>query len=349
MKYSVVIPIFNEQETISELWKRLLGVFQAIKDDWEIIFVNDGSTDASRSMLTQLSQQHQNVKFLSLSRNFGHQPAITAGIDYAQGDAVILMDGDLQDDPDAILTFIDLWKQGYDVVYAHRKKRKEPWLKRLAFKTFYYLQTTLSDINLPRDAGIFSLLDRRVIQALRQMPERNKYLSGLRAYTGFHQIGVVVERGPRYHGQPRVSIRKLFKLAFDGIFSFSTLPLRFVTYLGILISLTALAIAMIGLVVKFILGLQFFDWPFGLTSIFFLGGVQLLSLGIIGEYIGRIYEEVKQRPYYIVAEAIGFELYKTVEATPPDDQNEKKYHLTQSSTELPSSPQGKIPHIDEIY
>lgn len=320
MKYSLVIPIFNEQETIPELWYRLTGVFASIKDDWEVIFVNDGSTDASRLMLTELSQRHQNVKVLNLSRNFGHQPAITAGIDHAAGDAVILMDGDLQDDPEAILTFIQYWQQGYDVVYALRVKRKEHWLKRLAFKIFYYLQTNLSDIKLPRDAGIFSLLDRRVIKVLRQMPERNKYLSGLRAYTGFKQIGVVVERGPRYHGQPRVSIRKLFKLAFDGIFSFSTLPLRLVTYLGILVSFTAFAIAIIGLVIKFILGREFLDWPFGLTSIFFLGGVQLLSLGIIGEYIGRIYEEVKQRPYYIIAEALGFEQYQTPQ-NPTIDQN----------------------------
>jgi len=191
--------------------------------------------------------------------------------------------------------------------FALRKNRKEHWLKRLAFKVFYAMQTSLSDINIPRDAGIFSLLDRRVIQCLRQMPERNKYLSGLRAYAGFHQIGVPVERGPRYYGQPRVSIRKLFKLAFDGIFSFSTLPIRLVTYLGIIKAIAALAIALIGLFVKYILGAKFLDWPFGLTTIFFMGGVQLLSLGIIGEYIGRIYEEVKQRPYYVVAEALGFE------------------------------------------
>lgn len=307
MNYSVVIPIFNEEETIAELWKRLVAVFDSINANWEVIFVNDGSTDCSRQMLTDLSQQHHNVKVLNLSRNFGHQPAITAGIDYAQGDAVILMDGDLQDDPEAIHTFIDFWKQGYDVVYALRKNRKEHWLKRFAFKAFYYLQTKLSDINLPRDAGIFSLLDRRVIQCLRQMPERNKYLSGLRAYAGFRQVGVMVERGPRYHGQPRVSIRKLFKLAFDGIFSFSTLPIRLVTYLGIVFSIAAFALALIGLFFKYILALEFLDWPFGLTTIFFIGGVQLLSLGIIGEYIGRIYEEVKQRPYYVVAEALGFQ------------------------------------------
>ena len=307
MNYSVVIPIYNEQETIAELWKRLVAVFDSINANWEVIFVNDGSTDSSRQMLTELSQQHHNVKLLNLSRNFGHQPAITAGIDYSQGDATILMDGDLQDDPEAIHTFIYFWKQGYDVVYALRKNRKEHWLKRLAFNGFYAIQTKLSDIKLPRDAGIFSLLDRRVIECLRQMPERNKYLSGLRAYAGFYQIGVDVERGPRYHGEPRVSIRKLFKLAFDGIFSFSTLPIRLVTYLGIILAIAAFAMAAIGLFFKYILGLAFLDWPFGLTTIFFLGGVQLLSLGIIGEYIGRIYEEVKQRPYYVVAEALGFE------------------------------------------
>lgn len=307
VSYSVVIPIFNEQETLHELWRQLSQVFSKLGGHSEVIFVNDGSVDSSLEILTQLSKQNSEVKVLNLSRNFGHQPALSAGIDHAEGEAIILMDGDLQDSPSAIFKFVELWQQGYDVVYAIRQKRKERWLKRLAFKAFYLIQGALSDIKLPLDAGIFSLMDRKVALTLRQMPERNKYLSGLRSYAGFKQVGIPVERGPRYRGEPRVSIAKLFKLAFDGIFAFSTAPLKIITFLGLVFSTASFAIAIIGLFVKFFLGLQFLSWPYGLTTTFFLGGIQLLSLGVIGEYVGRIYEEVKQRPYYVVREKIGFE------------------------------------------
>ncbi|NET13053.1 MAG: glycosyltransferase, partial [Okeania sp. SIO1H6] len=221
--------------------------------------------------------------------------------------AVILMDGDLQDSPEAIISFSRLWQQGYDVVYAIRKNRKEKLLKRLAFKSFYYIQRKLSGIITPMDAGIFSLMDRKVILTLRQMPERNKYLSGLRAYAGFKQIGISVERGPRYRGEPKVSVSKLFKLAFDGIFSFSTIPLKMATILGLVSAIFSFIIGLIGLYFKFVLGQEFLSWAYGLTTTFFMGGIQLLSLGIIGEYIGRIYDEVRQRPYYIIREKIGFE------------------------------------------
>jgi polyisoprenyl-phosphate glycosyltransferase len=306
INYSIVIPIFNEEETILELWHRLLNVLQQVGGHSEVIFVDDGSRDNSFKLLIELSSQYPEIKILSLSRNFGHQCALAAGIDHANGQAVILMDGDLQDSPEAIIQFIETWKQGYDVVYAVRQKRKEKWLKRLAFRLFYLLQSSLSSINLPLDAGIFSLMDRKVADALRQMPERNKYLSGLRAYAGFKQIGIFVERGPRYRGQPRVSIIKLFKLAFDGIFSFSTIPLRMATFLGLICASSSFIIGLIGLYYKFVLGIEFLSWAYGLTTTFFLGGVQLLSLGIIGEYVGRIYDEVKQRPYYIINRKIGF-------------------------------------------
>ncbi|MDY6807054.1 MAG: glycosyltransferase, partial [Cyanobacteriota bacterium] len=230
-----------------------------------------------------------------------------AGIDRANGKAVILMDGDLQDSPEAIISFITFWKQGYDVIYAIRHQRKEKLLKKLAFKSFYYLQTKLSGIAMPMDAGIFSLMDRKVVLALRQMPERNKYISGLRAYAGFKQIGVYVERGPRYRGDPKVSVSKLFKLAFDGIFSFSTIPLKLATFLGLICAVVSFIIGLIGLFYKLVLGIEFLSWAYGLTTTFFMGGVQLLFLGIIGEYIGRIYEEVRHRPYYIVGKTIGFE------------------------------------------
>lgn len=305
--YSTVIPIYNEVDTLPELWRRLSAIFEQLDGHCEAIFVNDGSSDGSGAWLEDLSDRRADVKVLHLSRNFGHQPALAAGLAYAEGDAVVLMDGDLQDDPAAILDFVDRWEQGYDVVYAVRRKRKERWVKRLAFRGFYRLQHLLSEVAVPLDAGIFSLLDRRVVLALRQMPERNKYLSGLRAYAGFQQVGVVVDRGPRYSGEPRVSWQKLVKLALDGIFSFSTLPLRLVTYLGVFFSFSAFLLGTVGLYFKYVKGVEFLAWPHGLTTTFFTGGIQLLSLGIIGEYVGRIYEEVKQRPYFIVAKETGFE------------------------------------------
>ncbi|MDT9341651.1 glycosyltransferase family 2 protein [Trichodesmium erythraeum 21-75] len=305
--YSVVIPIFNESEIIPELWRRLSDILDKLDSSSEVIFINDGSVDNSLELLKEINHKNQKVKIISFSRNFGHQCALSAGIDHANGKAVILMDGDLQDSPEAIISFLRLWQQGYDVVYAIRKNRKEKWLKRLAFKSFYYIQRKLSGIVTPMDAGIFSLMDRKVILTLRQMPERNKYLSGLRAYAGFKQIGVYVERGPRYRGEPKMSVSKLFKLAFDGIFSFSTVPLKMATILGLVSAILSFIIGLIGLYVKFILGKEFLSWAYGLTTTFFMGGIQLLSLGIIGEYIGRIYDEVRQRPYYIIQEKIGFE------------------------------------------
>ena len=305
--YSVVIPIFNESEIIPELWRRLSDVLDKLDGTTEVIFINDGSVDNSFELLKEISLKNPEVKIISFSRNFGHQCALSAGIDNANGKAVILMDGDLQDSPEAIISFSRLWQQGYDVVYAIRKNRKEKWLKRLAFKSFYYIQRKLSGIVTPMDAGIFSLMDRKVILTLRQMPERNKYLSGLRAYAGFKQIGVYVERGPRYRGEPKVSVSKLFKLAFDGIFSFSTIPLKMATILGLVSAIVSFIIGLIGLYVKLVLGQEFLSWAYGLTTTFFMGGIQLLSLGIIGEYIGRIYDEVRQRPYYIIDEKIGFD------------------------------------------
>lgn len=304
--YSFVIPILNEEETIPELWHRLKSIVQRLDGAVEIIFVDDGSSDRSLELLIELNRHFPELKILSLSRNFGHQCALSAGIDHAEGKAVILMDGDLQDAPEAVLDFAAAWRQGYDVVYAVRKKRKESFLKRFAFKTFYRIQSAVSGIDLPLDAGIFSLMDRKVVLALRNMPERNKYLSGLRVYAGFKQIGVPVERNPRFAGEPRVKLVKLFKLAFDGIFSFSSLPLRLATWLGLFFSLASFLIGTLGLFFKFVLGQKLLGWDYGLTTIFFIGGIQLLCLGIVGEYIGRIYEEVKQRPYYVIGRKIGF-------------------------------------------
>ena len=307
IKYSIIIPIFNEEEIIEELWRQLSNVLKQIGDRYEVIFVDDGSSDRSYSLLKKLNQEYSEAKIIRLSRNFGHQCALTAGIDRAIGQAVILMDGDLQDSPQTILEFIARWQQGSDVVYAIREKRKEYWLKRVAFVSFYRLLGWFSGIELPADAGIFSLMDRKVVNALRQMPERNRYLSGLRADAGFTQTGVVVERGSRYRGKPRVSLGKLFELAFDGIFSFSVIPLRIATIFGLICAIVSFVLGIIGLYFKYILGQTFLAWSYGLTTTFFMGGIQLIFLGIIGEYIGRIYDEVKQRPYYLIRNTVGFQ------------------------------------------
>jgi dolichol-phosphate mannosyltransferase len=304
---SIVIPVYNEEENIPELWKRLEAEMSKLPGNIEVIFVDDRSRDRSLDLLADIAARDSRIRVVALSRNFGHQRALTAGLDFANGSAVVLMDGDLQDDPAALSHFVAKWREGFQVVYAIREKRKESFFKRAAFKMFYRLQSAVSGINVPVDAGIFSLLDRKVVEQLRRMPERNRYISGLRAYAGFRQTGIAVERGPRYRGKPRVRIRDLFRLAFDGIFGFSTVPLKLATWLGLVCAATSFVIGTVGLYYKLVLHRPFLSWAYGLTTTFFLGGVQLLALGIIGEYIGRIYEEVKGRPNYIVDRVIGGE------------------------------------------
>jgi dolichol-phosphate mannosyltransferase len=304
--FSIVIPVLNEVETLMSLWQRLQTVMTSAGGDWEVIFVNDGSTDGSLNLLLRLRESHPQIKILDLARNFGHQPALTAGLDHASGRAVILMDADLQDTPETLPAFIQKWREGYQVVYAQRVNRKEGWLKSRLFDLFYQVQTRLSSIPTPLYAGIFSLLDRRVVQVLRSMPEHNRYLAGLRAYAGFRQIGVPSERGARYHGGPRVGFFSLLRLAFDAMFAFSTLPLRLVFGFGFLLAIVSFTVALIGLYYRYVLHQEYLEWAFGLTTVFLFAGIQLISLGIIGEYIGRIYEEVKRRPYYICREKYGF-------------------------------------------
>jgi len=305
--YSVVIPVFNEEQTIPELSKRLDAVIALSGGEWEVIFVNDGSTDRTFDLLVELRSRLPYVKIVDLSRNFGHQPALTAGLEYSSGAAVMMMDGDLQDTPEALPELIRKWREGFQVVYAIRTKRKEGWLKRLAFFAFYRIQKMVAHSDAPVDAGVFSLLDRKVVNVLCAMPERNRYLAGLRAYAGFRQTGIEVERGARRHGKPKVTVYGLFKLALDAIFAFSTLPLRLVFVYGVVLSIVSLIIGLVGLFYRFVLHTAMFSWAYGLTTVFFFGGIQLISVGIIGEYIGRIYEEVKQRPYYVARSTIGFE------------------------------------------
>jgi len=306
-KLSVVIPVYNEEATVPELWRRLRETLAAVGVDFEVIFVDDGSSDATASSLEALCREDPRVKALSLSRNFGHACAVTAGIDHARGDAVVLMDGDLQDQPEAIPALLEAWRQGHQVVYAIRVRRKESAPMRAAFRAFYWVLGRLSHLPLPQNAGNFCLMDRGVVEILRRMPEHNRYLPGLRAYAGFRQTGVPVERQARHSGAPRVGLLGLLRLAFDGVFSFSHAPIRLVTLFGLVVAAAAFFFMCIVLYKKLISHEAILGWASTLTAILFLGGTQLVTLGLLGEYIGRIYEEVKKRPYYIVQRRINLD------------------------------------------
>ena len=300
----IIIPIFNEEKNLPELWQRLSAACVPLNYSWRILFVNDGSQDASEVILAGLASGHAQVQVLQLSRNFGHQAALKAGLDHASADAVILMDGDLQDSPEAVPLFLAEWERGTDVVYAIRTKRKEGFLSRMAFKFFYRALGFFSGISQPADAGIFSLLDRRVLQVVNGMPEHNRYFPGLRAFAGFKQAGIVVEREARFADVPRVGFKGLLKLGFDAIFSFSYVPLRILTFLGVFVATSAFLYLFWVLLQKFLTHRAIFGWTSILGAILLLGGIQLIMLGIVGEYVARIYEETKARPAYVVAKML---------------------------------------------
>jgi dolichol-phosphate mannosyltransferase len=303
--YSIVIPIFNEEEILPELAARMQAVTAALDDDWEVILVDDGSRDRSFAIMQDLHRQDPRIKAIRLSRNFGHQIAISAALDHVRGDAVILMDGDLQDPPELLPEIIAQWRAGHEVVYTVKLSRKENRLKRLAFTSFYRVLHALSTIEIPMDAGNFSLLDRRVVDVLRRMPERNRYISGMRAWTGFRQTAVHYHRDPRFAGKPQMSLRRLIQLALDGIFSFSNVPLRLAVYLGVASAAAAFLGGIAVLYEKLFTDHALLGWTSTILSILFMGGMILLTLGVIGEYISRIYEEVKNRPLYIVRDLLG--------------------------------------------
>jgi len=271
-----------------------------------LILVDDGSRDRSYELLVSLHERDARVKVLRLSRNFGHQIAISAGLEEAHGDAVVLMDGDLQDPPELLPELIARWKEGFGVVYTVKKSRRENPLKQLAFKSFYRILHALSSTRIPMDAGNFSLLDRRVADVLRAMPERNRYISGLRAWAGFPQTAVYYDRDPRFAGKPQMSLGRLVHLALDGIFSFSDVPLRLAIYLGLTTAALAFAGALYVIYAKVFTDRAILGWASTILSILFVGGMILVTLGVIGEYISRIYEEVKKRPLYVVRDRIGF-------------------------------------------
>ena len=280
-RVSVVLPFFNEERNLPLLHDRLRQVIQTLPYRFELVFVNGGSRDGSKAYLLDQLRSHEDIRLVDLSRNFGHQSAVLAGLHHASGDCVIMMDTDLQDRPEAIPRLLEEWENGFQVVYAIRKKRKELLPKRLLFAGFYLMLTRLSEVSIPKDAGLFSLLDRRVADVLVQLPERNRYLPGLRAWACFSQTGVEVERDERSDGPPRVSVMQLIKLALDAIFSFSRIPLRVATALGACSALLAVAATTVVLYKKFISLEAIPGWTSILLSILFLGAVQLFSLGIL--------------------------------------------------------------------
>jgi dolichol-phosphate mannosyltransferase len=312
-RLSVAVPVRNEETVLPELLRRTRAVLDGIAGGpHQILFVDDGSSDRTQELLTEAARRDPSIVVVSLSRNFGHQAALSAALDYVSGDAVVLMDGDLQDVPETIPAFVKQFQEGYEVVYATRAARKEGWYLRLCYFLFYRLQGLLSETRLPLDAGDFGLMSRRVVEQIRRMPEHHRYLRGLRSWVGFRQIGIPVERAERHSGQSKYGMLKLLKLASDGIFAFSIVPLRAATLLG------TLAIGLSALFAAFSLIARVFlrQSPKGFTAlvflITFLSGVLLLFLGIIGEYVGRIYEEVKARPHYVVNKIINYAPPRTI-------------------------------------
>lgn len=308
-QYSLIIPIYNEEETIPELYRRVSSVIERLDGKVELILVNDGSRDRSLSLMRELHQQDDRICYLSLARNFGHQMAVTAGLNFARGQVIIILDADLQDPPELIPRMLEKWKQGYQIVYAQRtKRRKESWFKRFTAYVFYRLLKRLADVDIPADTGDFCLMDRQVVDVLNTMPERNRYIRGLRAWIGFRQTAVKFERDPRFAGEVKYTFSKSLSLALNSLVSFSRVPLRLSTYLGLLSAFLSILMAFL------VLYWRLYQPHSPLTgfatimiAIFFLGSVQLISIGILGEYIGRIYEEVKGRPLYTLAEVGGFE------------------------------------------
>jgi dolichol-phosphate mannosyltransferase len=311
-RISVAIPIYNEEAVVPELVRRTAAVLDLLPGGpHEIVFVNDGSTDGTLELLELAAERDGRIVVVELSRNFGHQTALAAALDQVSGEMVVLMDGDLQDPPEAIPTLVEHYRQGYDVVYVQRVKRKEHWWLRICYYLFYRLLATLSSIELPLDAGDFGLMSRRVIDEIRRMPEHHRYLRGLRTWVGFRQIGIPIERAARHAGKTKYSPLKLLKLASDGIFAFSIVPLRAAAILGAVSIVCSFLYALYSAFAKFWL-----HSPQGFTAIIcvttFLSGVNLFFLGIIGEYVGRIYEEAKARPHYVVRRVISQRVASTV-------------------------------------
>ncbi|HEV2616971.1 MAG TPA: glycosyltransferase family 2 protein [Candidatus Acidoferrales bacterium] len=307
IRLSVVVPCLNEEEVLRNTHRRLTTVLERSHLTFEIIYVDDGSTDSTPDLLRELQMQDVRVRVVRFSRNFGHQIAITAGLEHASGDGVAIIDGDLQDPPEVILEFLEKWMEGYDVAYGTRTERDgEPAYRLFITKIFYRLLSRLSDTPIPLDTGDFRLMDRRVVEALLSMPERDRFVRGMVSWLGFSQIAVPFRRAPRAAGQPKYSFLKLARLAADGIFSFSVSPLRLAVWTGFCASGLAILAILFAFFERIFGTVLVKGWTSTMIAILFMGGVQLICLGIIGEYVGRIYGESKRRPLYVIRESVGF-------------------------------------------
>jgi dolichol-phosphate mannosyltransferase len=303
---SVVLPVYNEHENLGTLIDRLQPVLgEATGGDFEVLFVDDGSRDGSAEMLDAFHSADPRLKIVHFSRNFGHQAALQAGLNESNGRAVVLMDADLQDPPELLHQFIDRWREGNDVVYAVRTKRKEHLLKRAAYKVFYRTLKAVADLDVPLDAGDFCLLDRRVVDTLVALPERNRFLRGLRSWVGFRQASVEYERDARHAGAPKYTFKKLVQLALSGYVGFSAMPLRMAAWLGFAVAAAGFAVGVWALATKLMDIPSPRGWASTVAVMLFVGGINLLMLGVIGEYLGRVYDEVRQRPLYIVRSSLG--------------------------------------------
>ena len=303
MQISIVIPIYNESGNIPVLYSRLKNVVSSLVSDYELVFVNDGSKDNSIEHIKKLSSEDKKVKYINFSRNFGHQVAVSAGIDKATGKAIVIIDADLQDPPELIPEMYKKHKEGFEVVYAKRKNRKgESALKLLTAKMFYHILAKITSVEIPLDAGDFRIIDRKVADVLKQMPEQEKFLRGQIAWAGFNQTFVEYDRDERHSGKTGYPYRKMFRFALDGITSFSNLPLKFSTFAGFFVSAIAFVLMLYALYSRFILKDYVQGWTSLMLSVLFIGGIQLICVGIIGEYISRMSNNIRKRPMYIVKE-----------------------------------------------
>jgi len=303
-KISIIAPIYNEAGNLLELYARVKETLDSTNDTWELVLIDDGSTDGSTDMIRKLSDEDHRVRPVIFARNFGHQLAVTAGLDYSRGDAVVIIDSDLQDPPEVILDLIVKWRAGYEVVYAVRSEREgESWFKELTASTFYRLINRITEVDIPLDTGDFRLLDRKVVNVINQMRERHRFLRGMSVWVGFKQTGVTYKRAARVVGETKYPLKKMIKFASDAVTSFSYLPLQLAMYLGFIAAVLSILAIPVVIILRASGSQAFFGQATALIAVLFLGGVQLISLGILGEYIGRLYDQAKGRPLYIVRDA----------------------------------------------
>lgn len=306
---SVVVPVYNEEAVVFESYKRLKTVLDGLNEPYELIFVNDGSRDGTPGIVRCICENDPTVRFIDFARNFGHQTAITAGMDYASGDAVVVIDADLQDPPEVIPQMIAKWREGFDVVYGKRIERKgETAFKKFTSAAFYRVMQKLTDVDIPVDTGDFRLIDRKVCEALKRVKERNRYIRGIISWLGFKQTGVEFVREKRFAGETKYPLKKMLKFAFDAITSFSYKPLKLSSYVGVTVSIGSFIYLMVVIYLKLFTDRTVTGWASTMAVSLFFNGIVLMMLGIIGEYIGRIYDEAKGRPLYVVRETLNFDL-----------------------------------------